>query len=416
MTNIRQLSIDFDIPPEPVSSMNEEGTGCPARITLEDLFLAYFDCRKHKRKTANALKFEMDYEESLIRLCDEINNGTYQIGRSISFIVDHPVKREIFAADFRDRIVHHLIMSKVGHIFEKEFVYDSYSCRKNRGTLFGVKRLNRFIRSCSQNYTKDCYVLKMDIQGFFMSIDKEKLLDMIFELVGCNYHEPDKDLLMGLIRQVVMNDCTNNCHIKSPLSFWNGLPSNKSLFGNDEKMGLPIGNYTSQVFANFYLGKLDHFIKSDLGIRYYSRYVDDFVMVHNDKEHLKSLIPVIETFLKEKLGLNLHPRKIVLQHYEKGVKFTGAYIMPGRIYIERRTKGGLYQKIANANKKIRQDPTGFSKEEREHLFASVNSYLGFMRHYKTFKLRKKMLKQLSARFDKYYRPAAKYTKLKKIDS
>ena len=157
-----QLPINFiDLEPPPPSKQPIEPQG---EITVEDIFKAYYECRKHKRNTANALKFELNYEGNLMQLRDEINAGSYRVGRSVAFIVDKPVKREIFAGDFRDRIVHHLLINKTEHLFEKEFIHDSFSCRKGKGTLCGVKRLNRFIRTCSENYTKHCYVLKLDIQ------------------------------------------------------------------------------------------------------------------------------------------------------------------------------------------------------------------------------------------------------------
>jgi retron-type reverse transcriptase len=400
-----QLTIDFE--PQPVSG--NEIPEQTATVALADLFRAYYDCRKNKRNTMNALAFELNYEENLIQLWKDINENKYTVGRSIAFIVDKPVKREIFAGDFRDRIVHHLLISKTEHLFEKEFIYDSYSCRKGRGTLFGVKRLNRFIRSCSENYTKDCYLLKLDIQGFFMSIDRNILFDMIHELIGCSYHEPDRDILIRLAKMVIMNDCTKNCIVKSAPGKWRNLPPNKSLFGNDPGVGLPIGNYTSQVYANFYLGRLDHFIKSDLGIRYYARYVDDFVIVHRDKDFLKSLIPQIQSFLKDQLKLTLHPKKIVLQDYKKGIKFVGAYLMPGRIYSDKRTKGNFYHLIDQWNTTIRNHQ--LSPEEIQHFQASANSYLGFMRHYKTFRLRKRIFNRMSARFDRFLQPKNAYAKL-----
>lgn len=137
------------------------------KIELEELFQAYFNCRKNKRNTANALAFEVDYETNLVKLCKEINNGTYQIGRSISFIVNKPVKREIFAADFRDRIVHHLVIGKLNHLFEKQFIYDSYSCREGKGTHFGIQRVDKFIRQCSKNYTKRLLHTETRLAGLF---------------------------------------------------------------------------------------------------------------------------------------------------------------------------------------------------------------------------------------------------------
>ena len=131
--------------------------------SLESLFQAYFDCRKNKRNTMNALAFEADYESNLIALCDELNTGNYQPGRSMAFIINKPVKREIFAADFRDRVVHHGLINRLNPLFEKAFIYDSYACRNERGSHMGIKRVAKFIRKCSHNYQKDAYVLKLDI-------------------------------------------------------------------------------------------------------------------------------------------------------------------------------------------------------------------------------------------------------------
>ena len=145
-------------------------------VGLDELFAAYLECRRNKRRTTNALAFEVDFEQKLIELWKDVNNGTYMPGRSIAFIVTEPVQREVFAADFRDRIIHHLIIGKLNHLFEASFIQDSYSCRDGKGTQYGIGRVAGFIRECSRNYTKDCYILKMDIQSFFMSIDKGLLL------------------------------------------------------------------------------------------------------------------------------------------------------------------------------------------------------------------------------------------------
>ncbi len=360
-----------------------------AKIELKELFEAYYSCRQNKRNTANAIAFEIDYESNLIQLCTEINNGSYQIGRSIAFIVNKPVKREIFAADFRDRIVHHLIINKLNHLFEKEFIYDSFGCRINKGTHFGIKRVNTFIRKCSQNYTQDCYVLKLDIQGFFMHINKNILWKKLELFINAKYRNTDKELIMKLAKQIVFNNPTKNCIIKGKRSNWNDLTNNKSLFHSPPNCGLPIGNLTSQVFANFYMNTLDHYIKSTLKQKYYGRYVDDFVIVHGSKEYLKELIPHLSTFLQSNLQLTLHPKKIHLQHYKKGVKFIGAVILPNRIYIANRTKGNFHNAITKQNKVVQnRKPT---KAEQEALLSSLNSYLGIMKHYQSFNLRKQMI-------------------------
>ena len=138
---------------------------------LKDLFYAYYDARKNKRNTINQLKFELDFESSLINLSEEITARNYSPQRSICFMVHRPVKREIFAADFRDRVVHHLIYNYIAPVFEKTFINDAYSCRVGKGTHYGIKRIDHFIRSCSQNYQHDCYILKLDIKGYFTPLD-----------------------------------------------------------------------------------------------------------------------------------------------------------------------------------------------------------------------------------------------------
>jgi RNA-directed DNA polymerase len=358
-------------------------------IELAALYEAYFDCRKNKRNTRNALAFEVDYEANLIALQRQINNGSYQPGKSIAFIVNKPVKREIFAADFRDRIVHHLLIKKLNPLFEKTFIHDSYACRLGKGTHLGVRRVDRFIRRCSSNYSRDCYVLKLDIKGFFMHINKNILLAELNQFIECEYHNSDKIILLELCQKIINYNPTRNCIVKSKRSEWHGLPPDKSLFHSAINCGLPIGNLTSQVFANFYLNPFDHFIKHDLGIRYYGRYVDDFVIVHQDKAYLNSLIPLIKNTLQARLGLTLHPDKIYLQHYTKGVEFLGSVIKPHRIYIANRTKGNFHDAIMKQNVIVRESKP--NKKQQAAFLSSMNSYLGIMKHRKSYKLRKKML-------------------------
>ena len=256
------------------------------RLELAELFEAYQACRSNKRRTRNALAFEVDYETNLINLCADINEGRYQPGKSIAFIVNKPVKREIFAADFRDRVVHHLVVSKLNPLFEKAFIYDSYACRVGKGTHFGIRRVDSFIRQCSQQYSKDCYVLKLDIKGFFMHINKSLLYQQLQDFIEQKYLAADKELLLELCEKIIFYEPTQQCIIKSKRSAWQGLPPDKSLFYSAPQCGLPIGNLSSQVFANFYMNSFDHYLKHELGIRYYGRYVDDFILVHEDKELL----------------------------------------------------------------------------------------------------------------------------------
>jgi RNA-directed DNA polymerase len=363
-------------------------------IDVEQLFEAYLSYRKTKRYTQNALKFEVDYEANLFDLKEEIENGIYYPGRSIAFVVNKPVKREIFAADFRDRVVHHWLINKLNPLFENLFIQDSYACRVGKGTHYGIKRAETFIKACSENYTKNCYILKLDIQGFFMHINRNLLFTMLEKFIHHYYTKVDKALVLEITQKIIFNQPTQNCIIKGNKKDWDGLPKNKSLFHSPPDCGLPIGNLTSQVFANFYMHQFDAFIKKELGLKYYGRYVDDFVIVHPEKDYLKSLIPKLSDFLLSTLQLTLHPKKIYLQHYSKGVKFLGTVIKPYRIYIANRTKGNFYNAIEKQNKIIQDHkPT---KEDKAAFLSSMNSYLGIMKHYKSYKLRKRMIfKRLS---------------------
>lgn len=368
---------------------------------LLDLFRAYYDARKNKRKTANALAFEVNYEEKLFKLYEEIISRNYKIGRSICFIVDKPIKREILAADFRDRIVHHLIFNYINPIFEKHFIKDSCSCRVGKGTSYGIKRVNHFIRSSSENYEKDCWILKLDIRGYFMAIDRNILYKKIeSKLKIIKNADFDVDLILYLIRAVVFNDPTKNCHIKGKRADWDGLPKSKSLFFAKKDAGFPIGNLTSQLFGNIYLDEFDHFIGEKLGIKHYGRYVDDMVFVSSDKKYLAAAISKIGNYLQKELDLALHPKKIYLQHYSKGVSFLGTFIKSRKIYIGKRTKGNFYAKIAIWNDIFEKNRQGLNEEDTKKFVACANSYLGIMKHYNTRRLRKKIINNLGERIFK----------------
>lgn len=363
--------------------------GVTQKIKLEELFEAYFDCRKNKRNTVNALAFEVDYENKLIELYYEINHGTYQPGKSITFIVNQPVKREIFAADFRDRVIHHLLINKLNPFFEKDFISDSYSCRLGKGTSAGVQRLDSFIRRCSKNYSQGCYVLKADIASFFMSIDRNILFEKLKNFIEQKYFSADKSLILNLCKTIIYNDPIKNCVIKCNLSDWDDLPQNKSLFHSADNCSLPIGNLTSQIFANFYLNAFDHFVKNKLAVRFYGRYVDDLVFVHSSKEYLEYLITEVRGFLQLDVKLELHPKKIYLQHYTKGVKFLGVVVKPNRLYISNRTKGNFYAAMMKQNHIVKK---GYlTKEDQDAFLCSMNSYLGIMSQYKSYDVRINML-------------------------
>ncbi|MBR6632656.1 MAG: hypothetical protein IKK89_12050, partial [Alistipes sp.] len=169
-------------------------------VSYDDLLQAYRDCRRNKRGTHNAIAFEINYEANLLALRDAINARTYTPDRSIAFIVTKPVQREIFAADFRDRIVHHWIALRIEPLLEQSFIDESFNCRKNKGTLAGIKCLHELIREKSENYTRDCWVLKYDLKGFFMSINRQKVTDKLCRFIEERYDGEDKPTLLYLCR------------------------------------------------------------------------------------------------------------------------------------------------------------------------------------------------------------------------
>ena len=198
-------------------------------VTIEDVFEAYYECRKHKRNKSGALKFEVNLEENLIQLWNDLCSGNYKPKPSVVFIVEEPVKREIFAADFRDRIVHHLVLKYLNPIFEQYFIYDSYSCREGKGTHFGIKRISDFMKCCSLNNTRKCWILKTDIRGYFMSINKSILFAKLESFIKSNYFNPNRDFIINLCRIIIFNNPTKNCIFHSSKNKWNDLPKNKSL-------------------------------------------------------------------------------------------------------------------------------------------------------------------------------------------
>lgn len=358
-----------------------------AEIPFEDFLAAYKDCRRKKRNTYNALVFEIDYLSNLYQLYCDVNNRVYEVGKSICFVVTRPKPREVFAADFRDRIIHHLVIAKLNSLFEDLFIEDTYNCRKNKGVLYGVRRLAEKIDIISENGTRDTYVAKFDMKGFFMNISRKALLDKLIEFIDNRYKGGDIELIKYLVGKIVNNCPEKNCIRKSPDWKWSLLDEGKSLFTCREGYGLPIGNLSSQVFANFFLSDFDWWMRDKFGIGY-GRYVDDFFIVSNDKKKILHSISEIRDRL-ESIGITLHPNKLYIQHYTKGISFTGAFVKPNRILPGKRL-------INNVLSFGRKDCNSV-----ERLISSSNSYLGFLRQYKAFDLRKRFVNALYKRYGRY---------------
>lgn len=331
-------------------------SGDHADFSLEDLVEAYFDCREHKRNTRSALAFEEDLERNLIDLHHELIAGEYRIGPSTCFPIFRPKMREVWAANFRDRIVHHLLYNRVSPRFYANFIADSCACIPGRGTLYAAKRLEAKVRSITQNWSRDAFYLKCDIANFFVSIEKPRLASLLDERIV----EP---WWRALAHQVLFHDPRVDVLIQGDPANLRRIPRHKSLFAQDLDHGLPIGNLSSQFFANVYLNVLDQHVKHIIGARHYVRYVDDFVLLHDSPRWLNDARHEIERFLSDRLDLKLNPRKTILQPVSRGIDFVGQVVKPWRRTIRRRVVNeALVRTVAAAD-----------------LFTTANSYFGLFR-------------------------------------
>lgn len=342
---------------EPVPSADE-----PARrhvdFSFEDLVQAYFDCRKTKRNSASALAFELNLEANLCQLDEDLRNGSYHPGRSICFVITRPKPREVWAAEFRDRIVHHLLYNKISPRFYAGFIADSCACIPGRGTLYGAKRLEAKIRSITQNWSKPAHYLKLDLANFFVSIDKRIVRDLLARRIT----EP---WWMQLAEQVLFHDPRENFELRGSPDLLDRVPPHKRLANQPASHGLPIGNLSSQFFANVLLDALDQHIKHELHCKHYVRYVDDMVLLHPSPQWLNQARADIAAWLPEHLGLRLNPAKTILQPIERGVDFVGQIIKPWHRTTRRRT-------FSEALSRTGQTPA-------DELFETANSYFGLLR-------------------------------------
>jgi hypothetical protein len=306
---------------------------------LDALYAAYRSCRSGKRGTCNALAFEVQQEEGLLALQTELRSGTWQPRPSRAFLVTKPKRREVFAADFRDRIVHHLLVGHLEPAWERRFIHDSFACRVGKGTHAGVDRLQSFCRQATANDTRPAWYLQLDIRGFFMAIDRRRLYQRLVRHCG----DP---VVQDLIGRLVFHDPVAGCRLRpgDRKEDFLRLPPHKTLFRSAPDCGLPIGNLTSQFFANVYLDALDQFVKHTLRATWYVRYCDDLVLLHRDPAVLVAWLPRIEAFVDTALGLTLHPRRR-LRRVADGIDFLGYITRPGYRLVRRRVVGSLHDDL-----------------------------------------------------------------------
>ena len=267
----------------------------PKIYNFNNLLLAWRKARKGKTKKLYVREFEKDTLGNLLALQEELKNGTYYPKQLKIFILRDPKTRKISKSDFRDRIVHHAIVNILEPIFDKSFFYDSCANRKGKGNLVALKRFELFKRQITNNMKSEAFCLKADIKHYFQEVNHGILLKIIQRKIK------DEEVI---------------CLIKKILE-------NNLIGGSEQAKGMPLGNLTSQFFASIYLNELDYFLKHKLKAKYYIRYVDDFVILHNSKIQLEIWKKEIDRFLKKELKLELHPDKSKIISLSNGVDFVG---------------------------------------------------------------------------------------------
>lgn len=324
-------------------------------ISPENLFSAWDAFKSDKRSKPSVLQFEWRLEENIFQLHRELSRKTYRHGPYEGFYVKDPKQRHIHKATVRDRILHHAVFSVVNPIFEPTFIPTSFSCRVGFGTHKGVEILERMTRKVSRNNTQSCFVLKCDVRKFFDSVNHKILLSIIKKRIK------DADA-MWLLEAIVRS------------------------YESGPGKGIPIGNLTSQLFANVYMNELDQFVKHRLKIKHYVRYTDDFAIISKDREELQKLLPPISEFLENELALKLHPNKSILHSICQGIDFLGYVIFPKHRLLRTKTKYRMFRKLEKRMEEYKAGSITKLKFEQ-----SIQSYLGVLSHADTYEIREELL-------------------------
>jgi len=326
-------------------------------ISPENLFSAWDSFKSDKRGKPDVQRFEWNLEQNIFQLHRNLKSKTYTHSPYEGFYIKDPKQRHIHKATVRDRILHHAVFSVVNPIFELTFIPTSFSCRVGFGTHKGVEVLEKIMRGVSQNNTHPCFVLKCDVRKFFDSVNHGILLSIIKKRIK------DDDALW-LLESIVRS--------------YESAPGK----------GIPIGNLTSQLFANIYMNELDQFVKHRLKIKHYVRYTDDFALVSESPEELEKLLIPISEFLENELALTLHPDKSILHSMCQGVDFLGYVIFPKHRLIRAKTKHRIFRKMGERTEEYK-----LGNISALTLGQSLQSYLGVLSHANTHRLREKLLNQ-----------------------
>ena len=352
-------------------------------LEISEVFQAYYDCRRTKRNSESARKYEVRFEQNVFELYERLLSKTYRPGPSNFFIALKPKVREIWAAAFEDRIVHHILYNRTYDRFVNSFINDTYACIPGRGSLKASKKLDSYMRSASDNFKTKCYFLQCDIANFFMAINK----NVLFDILKRKIHD---EWWIWLTKTILYHDPTKNYKRKSPQWKIDLIPKNKSLFYTPVNTGLPIGNLSSQFFGNIYLNELDQYAKHTLKVKYYIRYADDIILLHTDHTHILFNYDQMQKFVSEKLLINFHPKKTNINLITVGIDFIGYISRPYARYIRKRTVYSMFERT-----KERVD-------NGEYPIDTVNSYFGMLKHSDSYRVRQTFFNKYkyNIKFDK----------------
>jgi len=311
-------------------------------ICVNNLFLAWNEFVMGKRSKKDVQEFSRNLIDNILSLHESLVNKTYKHGGYHSFYINDPKRRHIHKASVKDRLLHHAIYRLLYPFFEKTFIYDSYSCRLEKGVYKAIERFDEFSYKVGKNDTKTVWVLKCDIRKFFDSIDHKVLSNILDSYI------PDKNILW------LLDNVIDSYHNKK-----------------QKGVGLPLGNLTSQLFANVYMNVFDQWVKHRLKAKHYIRYADDFVFFGTDKTQLHSLIEPVRIFLLNELNLTLHPKKISQKTLYSGMDFLGWVNFSQYKKLRCKTKERMFRKLAD--------------KPKDEVF---QSYLGLLSHGNTYQIEK----------------------------
>jgi len=313
-------------------------------ISKENIFAAWREFQRGKMGKQDVLEFSEHFEEHLLSLHADLASGRYKHGPYTRFLICDSKQRHIAKASVRDRVLHHAICRVIAPSFDKAFVFDAYSSRKTKGVHRAIERFQHLAQKLSRNNTQTVWALKCDVRKFFDSVGHDRLLELCAKRVR-------NDKVMALLENI--------------------LGSFETRSGN----GIPLGNLTSQLFANIYLDRLDQYVKRELRVKNYLRYTDDFVLLSRDRAELERVLPLIRVFLLLDLGLDMHPTKVFFRKWHQGVDFLGYGHFPHYRILRTKTKKRIIRKLRNQRKEFEAGAI-----DEDGLRQTVASYLGVLSH------------------------------------